>query len=63
MKKVRNTPAQKKALDAYNFCLREEDRYFGSVFCNAVGQKRQEAKTQAAYQNCLTLGMTQVNGL
>ena len=59
----RNTPQQNKALDAYEFALRQEDRYFGSVFVTPSGARAQEAKTRAAYQACLALGMTHENGL
>ena len=59
----RKTPAQRQALDAYNRALREEDRYLGSVFANQHGQKLVEAKTQAAYAVCVSLGMTFEHGL
>jgi hypothetical protein len=61
--KIKLTPAQKKALAAYNFALREEDRYLGSVFANAVGQRRVEEKTRLAYEACKRLGMTHEHGL
>lgn len=61
--KVKLTKEQKKALAAYEFRLREEDRYFGSVFVNAEGTARIEAKTKAAYEACLALGMTYEHGL
>jgi hypothetical protein len=61
--KPRLTPAQKKALARYNFCLREEDRYFGSVFVNPVGERAQLAKTKVAYDECVRLGMTWEHGL
>jgi hypothetical protein len=57
------TPAQKKALAAYEFRLREEDRYLGSVFANAHGQRQIEAKTREAYEECKRLGMTWEHGL
>jgi hypothetical protein len=63
MTRTRLTPAQRKALDRYNFALREEDRYLGSVFANAPGQRAQEAKTRAAYEACKALGMTHEHGL
>ena len=63
MPKIRLTPAQRKALERYEFCLREEARYFGSVFVNAVGTRNQEAKTKAAYDECVRLGMTWEHGL
>jgi len=61
--KTRLNPAQKAALKAYNFALAQEDRYLGSVFVTAQGQRDIEAKTQAAYQACKTLGMTHEHGL
>jgi len=61
--KVRLTSAQRKALDAYEYALRQEDRYMGSVFVNAYGQRLIEAKTKAAYEACKNLGMTHEHGL
>ena len=61
--KPRLTPAQRKALAEYNFRLREEDRYLGSVFANAVGQRRVEEATRVAYERCKALGMTHEHGL
>lgn len=61
--KPRLTAAQKRALDAYNFALKQEDRYLGSVFVTPMGQRKVEAKTQAAYAACLSLGMTHEHGL
>jgi hypothetical protein len=60
---IKLTREQKKALEDYNFRLREEDRYFGSVFVNAVGARAIEAKTKAAYDRCKALGMTHEHGL
>jgi hypothetical protein len=62
-KKLRLTPAQKKALAAYKFALTQEDRYLGSVFANAKGQAEYEAKTRAAYEACKALGMAHEHGL
>ena len=62
-KKPRLTKEQKEALAAYNATLREEDRYLGSVFANAVGQRRVEEKSKAAYERCKALGMTHEHGL
>lgn len=59
----RKTPEQKKALDAYNNALRQEDRYLGSVFVTPIGQRQVEAKTKAAYDECRRLGMTHEHGL
>ena len=61
--KVRLSRDQKKALDDYNFRLREEDRYLGSVFVNALGQLAVETRTKAAYDRCKSLGMTHEHGL
>jgi hypothetical protein len=61
--KPRLTRDQKRALDAYNECLRQEDRYLGSVFVNGPGQRAIEAKTKAAYDRCKSLGMTYEHGL
>jgi hypothetical protein len=60
---IRKTPDQAKALKAYNEALRQEDRYLGSVFANAHGQRLIEAKTKAAYEACKALGMTHEHGL
>ena len=57
------TPAQRKALKAYNYALQQEDRYLGSIFANAYGQRQHEAKTATAYNECKRLGMTWENGL
>lgn len=61
--KKRLTKAQAAALKAYNNALRQEDRYLGSVFANAHGQREIEAKTKAAYDACKALGMTYEHGL
>ncbi len=61
--KLKLTRDQKAALAAYEFRLREEDRYLGSVFVNASGQRAIEAKTKAAYDRCVSLGMTWEHGL
>jgi hypothetical protein len=63
MKKARLTKEQKAALVEYEFRLREEDRYLGSVFANAHGQRQVEEKTRAAYERCKSLGMTYEHGL
>ncbi len=62
-KKTRKTPAQVKALKAYNFALSQEDRYLGSVFVTPMGQREYEAKTAAAYAECKRLGMDHTHGL
>ena len=61
--KKRLTRDQSKALKAYNFALQQEDRYLGSVFVTAHGQRLQEAKTKVAYEACVRLGMTYEHGL
>ena len=61
--KKRLTKEQRKALDEYNFRLREEDRYLGSVFVNPFGQRKIEEKTKEAYEKCKSLGMTWEHGL
>ncbi len=61
--KIKLTKEQKKALEGYNFSLREEDRYMGSVFVTPSGQRRQEEKTRIAYEACKRLGMTHEHGL
>jgi integrase len=59
----RLTQEQKRALEAYQYAERQEDRYMGSVFVNAHGQRKQEAKTREAYEACKRLGMTHEHGL
>ena len=61
--KIKLTRDQKQALEAYNFRLREEDRYLGSVFVTPHGQRQYEEKTRAAYERCKALGMTHEHGL
>jgi hypothetical protein len=63
MTKVRLTKAQSAALKAYNHRLAQEDRYLGSVFVTAAGQRDIEARTRAAYEACVRLGMTHQHGL
>jgi len=63
MAKKRLTKDQKQALDAYNYALRQEDRYLGSVFVTPSGQRDVEAKTKVAYERCKSLGMTYEHGL
>jgi hypothetical protein len=59
----RKTPAQAKAFKAYQFAERQEDRYLGGVFVTPQGQRDYEAKTKAAYNECIRLGMTCEHGL
>lgn len=61
--KPRLTKEQKAALKAYENALRQEDRYLGSVFVTAAGQRVVEAKTKAAYDECKKLGMDHTHGL
>lgn len=61
--KPRLTKEQRKALETYEFAERQEDRYMGSVFVTAHGQRQQEAKTRAAYEACVRPGMTHEHGL
>lgn len=60
---IKLTAEQRAALDAYEFRLREEDRYLGSVFANSLGQRKIEARTKEAYDRCVRLGMTWEHGL
>ena len=61
--KPKLTRDQKAALAAYEYALRQEDRYLGSVFVTPMGQRAIEAKTKAAYERCRSLGMTHEHGL
>ena len=63
MKLKRKTSEQKKAFQAYEFALRQEDRYLGSVFANPQGQRLAEERTRQAYEACKQLGMTHEHGL
>ena len=54
---------ERAALKAYNKALAQEDRYMGSVFVNAEGQRQAEAKTRVAYEACKRLGMDHTHGL
>lgn len=63
VKQVRKTPAQKKAFDAYKHAEQQEDRYMGSVFVTAHGQREHEAKVRSAYEECKRLGMGIEHGL
>lgn len=62
-KKVRLTAEQRDALKKYEYALRQEDRYLGSVFVTPSGQRDIEAKTKLAYDRCKALGMTYEHGL
>ena len=61
--KKRLTQEQSSALKEYEFRVRQEDRYLGSVFVTPAGQREYEAKTKAAYDRCKSLGMTHEHGL
>jgi hypothetical protein len=61
--KIKLTKEQKTALNTYNECLRQEDRYLGSVFVTPGGTANVEAKTKLAYERCKALGMTHEHGL
>jgi hypothetical protein len=63
MTKIRLTREQRAALKEYEFRLRQEDRYLGSVFVTPQGQRAIEAKTKTAYDRCVSLGMTREHGL
>jgi hypothetical protein len=63
MSKPRLTTEQKRALQAYQRAEREFDRYMGSVFVNAPGQRQHEQRVDDAYQSCKRLGMTYEHGL
>lgn len=63
MAKLKLTMEQKLALERYEYCLRQEDRLGGSVFANDQNMRDQEAKTKAAYDACVRLGMSYVHGL
>lgn len=55
--KTRLTKEQREAVKAYEFALAEEDRYLGSVFANQIGQRKYEAKTKAAHDRAVALGV------
>ena len=61
--KVRLSREQKRAIEAYEFAERQMDRYMGSVFVNAFGQRQHEEKVRVAYEECKRLGMTHEHGL
>lgn len=55
--KQKLTKEQKLAVKNYEYCLRQEDRYLGSVFANAFGQKQIEEKTRLAFEAAKRLGV------
>lgn len=55
--KPRLTKEQRAAVERYEYCLRQEDRYLGSVFASAHGQRLIEAKTREAYEAAKRLGV------
>lgn len=62
-KQIRKTSPQKQAFERYRFAVAQEERYLGSVFANAHGQREHEAKVKAAYEDCKQLGMGVEHGL
>jgi predicted TIM-barrel fold metal-dependent hydrolase len=61
--KIKLTRDQKQALVDYEYQLRQEDRYLGSVFVTPQGQREVEEKRRRAYERCVSLGMTPEHGL
>ena len=55
--KAKLTKEQKAAVERYEFCLRQEDRYLGSVFVTPVGQRAAEQKTREAYEAAVRLNV------
>lgn len=55
--KTKLTKQQRDAVKKYEECLRQEDRYLGSVFVTPRGQREIEAKTHAAYEAADRLGV------
>ena len=55
--KGRMTKEQKKAWDAYDFAVKQEDRYMGSVFVNPIGQRQHEEKVSSAYARLKRTGL------
>ena len=53
----RLTKEQRQAVKDYEYCLKQEDRYLGSVFANAHGQKQIEEKTKQAHDHAKRLGV------
>ena len=62
-KRIRLTPAQKKALTEYNFRLAREDNFLGSVFVTEALASEYAAKVKTAYDACKALGMGPEHGL
>lgn len=63
VRQKRRTPAQIQAFADYQYAQRQLDRYTGSVFVTAPGQRDYENKVTAAYQACKALGMGIEHGL
>lgn len=63
VKRPRLTPEQSRALAAYQFAEREEDRLGGSVFANSFNMRQKAERTRAAYEACKRLGMDWRHGL
>ena len=62
-KKVKLTPEQKRALEAYKFAEAQEERLAASVFANRRNMIEKKLKTEAAYLRCKQLGMDYRHGL
>jgi hypothetical protein len=63
MSKIKLTPEQKRALEAYRYAEKQEDRFFGSVFVNPISGRAYQEKTRLAYEACKRLGMDYTHGL
>ena len=61
--KIKLSKDQKKALVGYEYALRQEDRFLGSIFVAPQGQREIEMKTASALLICKVLGMTHEHGL
>lgn len=61
--KPRLTKEQRLALAAHKYAEAQEDRYMGSVFVSAHGQRQHEEKVRQTYEACKRLGMTHEHGL
>ena len=59
----RRSSAAVKALKAYKFAEAQEERYLGSVFVTPFGVEKYRARTRAAYEACVMLGLDYKDGL
>jgi hypothetical protein len=57
MTKQKLNAEQKAAVKAYQFALKQEDRYLGSVFVTPARQREMEDRTSAAANHCRSLGV------